>query len=275
MSFLRFMTLLSCRHYNPDLEIVLIRNDKCSNPSWNTTEIQDKTIYNGINYIEAIKYLNITTKQLNFDFFKKLDKNISDIHTKDILNWYLLSKFGGIVADMDILFTSSVIPTIENLNLEKVDIFLTCYEHYKNYIPVSIMFGTANTFFKDVCDQAIKNYDSSVYECCGTNCIKQNGLVEIQNAYTNLKVKKMPVELFFPFFTLGFNNAISYFFETIKLDILPKENIGLHWYGGNITSQKYNNKLNHLNYKDFDCTICYFIEKILNKGNYDAYFTTA
>ena len=49
-------------------------------------------------------------------------------------------------------------------------------------------------------------------------------------------------------------------FEQIK-----DTGIGIHWYGGDPLSQKYNNLLTHKNWKDFDCTITAAIKSVYDE----------
>ena len=41
---------------------------------------------------------------------------------------------------------------------------------------------------------------------------------------------------------------------------LPESTIGIHWYAG--ANQKYNQSINHLNFKDTPCTITKYIGEV-------------
>ena len=47
---------------------------------------------------------------------------------------------------------------------------------------------------------------------------------------------------------------------------IPRDSIGMHWYGANPNSQRFNNILTKDNYKNSDNTICKIIQEIYKNG---------
>ena len=75
----------------------------------------------------------------------------------------------------------------------------------------------------------------------------------------------MNEDVVFPFIKGNINNvniSYHYVFEKNYLSTLPVDTIGVHWYGGNKNSQKYNSEINAVNYVNYDNTMSAIIKKI-------------
>ena len=101
LPWLRYLTLKTFRHYNPDWTITIYKNE---NPTPGTGEIVadywDKL--NELN-IKDISALNME-KEFGIDLSSQPSLGARDINRSDYLRWYLLHELGGLWADMDILF---------------------------------------------------------------------------------------------------------------------------------------------------------------------------
>ena len=187
---------------------------------------------------------------------------MSDVHIKDMLNWKLLANEGGIVADMDILFTK---PLGDNVDTY-ADIGLVCFNGnpQKDYIPVSFMYSSGkNRFFEATYRNAIKNYNPKIYESCGTLCIKESNLDEIENDHPDLIVQKLNDAIVFPFIDYTWGEGIDLLYRSVDNSLLHKDSIGIHWYGGAPPSQKVNNILNHKLVHKMNFTISNKIKELL------------
>lgn len=264
MSYMRYMTLYSFCKLNPNWKVNLIVNNS-EQLRVDTIEKQDKTEFKGIDYYSMIKSLNINTidfenKMLNID--NNVVDKMSDVHLKDILNWKILAEWGGLVADMDILFTKSM----NNLINDDTDIGLICFSNYPkpNYIPVSFMYSSGNSaFFKKTYNNALLNYNANVYESCGTLCIEESSLIDIIKNYPNSVVQHLPDGTVFPFVEYEWNESIcKLYIGDFRCD-MNSEAIGIHWYAGTPQSQKQNNELNAQTVYKINNTISNSIKEIL------------
>lgn len=258
MSYMRYMTLYSFCKFNPNWKVYLIVN-KSTGVLRGTVEKQDKTEYKGQDYSNLITNLNINI--LNFsDKMIGLDSDdMSDVHIKDVLNWKVLSEWGGLVADMDILFIKPMID-IEG------DIGLVCFDGnpQKDYIPVTFMYSSgSNEFFKDVYQNVLKKYKPEIYESCGTLCIKEKNIVEVQNNYKDLIVTKLNDFIVFPFIDYTWGTGIEMLYKGDFRHLMCKDVVGIHWYGGAPLSQQYNNILNKQTIYEIDNTITKMIRRML------------
>jgi hypothetical protein len=260
------MTLYSFSVFNPTWRVHLIWNNNVSKRYLSgTIEKQDKTEYTGLNYLHLIYELNIDIIDFEnsmIDLPENIVSNMSDVHIKDMLNWKLLASKGGLVCDMDVLF---VAPIPEDI-FEGADVGLICFEDNpkKDYIPVSIMYGSAsNRFYTNTYNNALKSYVPSIYECLGTNCIKEKNIEEIKTNYSELIVNRLPDSLIFPFIAYPWHIGIEMQHYANAIDRMHKDSIGIHWYGGAPLSQIFNNKINNATTYSIDNTITTIIRRIL------------
>lgn len=245
MSYMRYMTLYSFCKFNPDWNVYLIKNniESIRVQRWVTPELQDKSSYIGTDYTKLIKELNIKViefKASMIDLDEHIINAMSDVHIKDILNWKILSDGGGIVADMDILFTKPLAANIDS----DTDVGLVCFEGHpkKDYIPVTFMYSSGNnSFFEKVYRNALKNYNPSVYESCGTLCIEESNIQEIADNFSTLKVQRLIDEIVFPLINYEWGLGVQMLYSGDSVSKLMKDSIGVHWYGGTRLSQHYNN----------------------------------
>ena len=267
MSFMRYMTIKSFSHFNPEWNINLIINSvEKKVHDWGTAEKQDDKFYTGPDYrlkLFEIKRLNILSLE---NILKLKIENISNIHLKDILNWYLLSSRSCVVADMDILFCESIEKT-KGIDWD-ANVNICNYDFFNNYMPISMIVSRLtekgkNPFFEEVFKNSIKNYNPQIYESCGSNSIGYPSLYAVKDKFTNLKIHKMDEDVVFPFVKANIHNCVTFMFERNNYHLLSENVAGIHWYGGNPMAQEFNNAVNDTNYKDFNNTISTILKKIL------------
>jgi len=265
MSFMRYMTLHSFCKLNPDWNIHLIVNKQSNQVLENMVEKQDKTEFKGKDYTALINNLNVNiicfeNKMINLD--NSVVEHMSDVHIKDILNWKILSEWGGAVADMDILFIKPIGSSIAT----DTDIGLICFKKYPkpDYIPVSFMYSSGdNEFFEKTYRRALSNYDSKVYESCGTLCIEEKNIAEVIEVYPKYNVQHLPDALVFPFVNYEWNESIRLLYSGDHRVMIHKDAVGIHWYAGTSQSQVQNNKLNDETIYIINNTVSNSIEEVL------------
>ena len=283
MSFLRYMTLYSFRKFHPDWEIRLVRRKCTTNKvrSWTTHETQDAFNYtNSADYTDRLKDLKIKFVDFDFPEIDQLNPNMSDIHISDILGWYNLAMVGGVNADMDILFTASVDPLLRDYEKREIGVGILTYKEsspppYDNFprndiYPIGFLMGTPeNTFWKSVYLTSLKRYNSKQYQSVGAAVLKQVVIELIEEGkidFLKARFAAIPPYFVYPFAP----NPEIYFYDGIKMlwtgdhrKKIPESTIGVHWYGGDVISQRFNNLITEDNYKQFNNTICNLIKDIL------------
>ena len=243
------MTLYSACRFNNEVTLILRKNPIEWDDLW--TEKQDFIEYKNIDYSDYVKKLNLKIEYLEKEYPEIAKLNAPDIHTSDLLAWYILGNKGGTVSDMDILFFKPV-PKIEH------DIGLVKFKRYPmaNYIPVSFMQGRPCSFFRNVFYTALECYDPKVYESCGSVVLeKYKGYLGIGSSS-----RQLPSRIVFPF---AEDHEWKHYRKMMFEDDvpLPEECIGIHWYAG--ANQDYNNLITNHNFKQMNCTITNVIRKVL------------
>lgn len=268
MSFLRFMTLKSFSIFNPEWRINLIINDTPASNTWQTGEEQDNKNYKGYDYRTKIHEIhNIKIIDLKTIFPRNTD-GMSNIHIKDMLNWFLLSTRSCAVADMDIIFCKPI--NSGNAIDWNAHVNICCYDFYKNYIPVSFMLSNLtddrrNIFYDQVYKNSILKYNPIIYESCGFKCIEFKSIYEIIDKYKDIKINKMDHMVVFPFVYPDPSAVSDKAFNGDNSSWFTENTIGVHWYGGQDISQKNNNLVTLENFKNFDNTVVNIIKILENK----------
>jgi hypothetical protein len=261
------MTLYSFRRMNPDWEMVLCLSEL--DESWNLSEAQDFLNYEGPDYFNKIQDLNIIVEPVQFpEDFKNKFKKISPIHESDLYRYYKLYNDGGFYSDMDVLYFRSM----DNIYDEIISgRYNTIVYQCPAYVAIGFL-GAAkgNSFYKDLMLSSVNTVDSTRYQLYGVELIYDffsiingnNMLIgnRIETKYEELKVYSIPKFLVYQYDWIAVQHTYA---NPIGIDFFDPKSIGYHWYGGNPTSQKFNNLLNENNYKDYRITFSEIVNEIL------------
>lgn len=242
LPFLRYLTLKTFSHYNPDWQLILyipIKTD--SQITWDTPE--NKTNFNGIDYtykLEEMSNLNI----VKIDFYKylQISNDTSDVHKSDFLRWKLLSEQGGMWIDMDIIFIKPIAESECNINKNTNLIFCQCrYGHSIGFIGSS----ADNAYYKHINKMAREKYNKRSYQSIGCELINGSDIFGIMHKY-NYKGQFIAPETVYPLDAIRIRHIYN---GDFPLD--DPRTIGLHWFGGDSMAFPYVNAINEDNYKDY------------------------
>lgn len=251
MSWCRYMTLYSFRKLHPDWEIVLYFNDcQVRKKQWGKEHNeQDYFSWKGEDYFHKLQDLNIKFEawsvagnELAPRFQNEL--GLAPPHKSDLLQWCKLYEEGGIYSDMDILYVRPLDTFWTALNEEGVTGCIGCHN---GTITIGWMASQpGNDLFRDIFKVAVRNYNPRKYQSTGAMSVyslfetkAEEGalpLSKIQEAYPKEKLIAFPEQQFYLF-----RNGIHKIWnENVQL---PKEVLGIHWYGGHPLSQGWNRLL--------------------------------
>ena len=269
MSFLRYMTFASFRAHNPDWRIVLVtRLEPLEPQKYDWAETQDFMFEPLEDYFDRLNDLGVEIQFLEEEFEEIAALDISDVHTSDILAWYILARKGGIVSDTDIIYTRS----FDYERFKKTSFGIVCFEGWPkpNYMPVSFMISQPNLIYDQIYKASLKNVDKNVYESAGTICIEKSvgSFEQIKAHFTNEKyaglITRLPDKIVFPFakdFQWGMYSNLA--FEQNNYSKLHEDCIGIHWYAGAPGHQRYNRAYRESTYKSYNNTISTAIDAAL------------
>ncbi len=248
MSWMRYLTLLSFRLHNPDWQICLYApQEPCVAKQWTTHEDDDHD-YSGKDYRTELADLGITQHTCALPV-----KHLASAQASDLFQWQLLGGGGGFYADMDILWLKSLEPLRQSV--ETADAVF-CLESG----VLAIGFLAANRhclLFRDVLATA-ESVQNAGYQHYGTTLLYQatsstpgQGRAAVENfcrQYPDLEITSVPDKTVYPF---DWRQIGSIFEESHPV---PEESVGLHWFGGDPMSRKWNNLLTTANWSDYNNT---------------------
>lgn len=269
LSFMRYMTILSFKKLNPDWSIHLYVPKSINfGKTWVENISLDNKEYDGHDYFEQIKSLS-SVKIIKVDFSNTNVSAGSEPHRSDYLRWSLLSSVGGFWFDMDILFVKPI--TDIYFNQEKyagVDTLVSYDERHHSTIGTNemsigvLMSSKNNKFYRKILSQAKLENNFKNYQSLGTNLFDKCNLnnLNYNASFPDLNFHNLDYNCFY---AKDYINIADIYEKDCLNDLLKLNHfIGIHWYGGAELTKKFNNLINHINYKDFNNTICRAIDKI-------------
>ena len=156
MSWMRYMTLYSFRKMNPEWEMDLFFNNanNITEKQWKTGNEQDFHSYDGVDYFDKIKNLNINIKEIDFnENGLEQFKNVTPSGKSDIFKWYELYKNGGFFSDMDIIYFQPMDKLYNHIKENNYDTLIcqTRYLDIHNYLSVGFLASNKdNNFYGDI-----------------------------------------------------------------------------------------------------------------------------
>jgi len=254
MSWLRWLTLKTFRLNNPDWEVdVYVPTKGCSPKRWKTHEDDDNK-YKGIDYRLRMDGLNI-----NFKEFAPPDARLAAAQMCDFFEWELLGGPGGFYADLDILWLKPLDPLWKAVRHADA---MWCLED--GLLAIGLMASKPGCrLFEEIgAFAASKNHSiAHGYQDYGTNMLYEmfpphggNGrigtqsLAEMKRRYPGLNIVSVSSETVYPFDW----REIGKIFE--ENHPMPANSIGMHWFGGDPISQKWNGLLTEKDWWEYENT---------------------
>ena len=162
LSFLRYMSLYSFRYFNPDWEIFLYVPKAMNEVNlWGEEKQYENLNANIIDYMPYVDKLGVSIVEADFNEYG-LDNSINEVHKSDFIRYFLLYNYGGIWADMDILFINPISQMDCNSLLNKeYNSFIYVGEQQGEVLGHAIGFlmsSQGSDYFKNVFNKAKEAY---------------------------------------------------------------------------------------------------------------------
>jgi len=279
--------------FNPDWEMKLYTS-QCGGraKTWANPDYQDLFYFNGVDYIEKIKDLNVDI--LPWDLVNNGITAVSNnptmgaSHKSNFFKWSKLATEGGIYSDLDILYFKPIDGFYNTLNDGEYDTAIC----QTNYLSIGLLASAGNNkFYEDIFLNGFNSYTSVEYQSAGVvnvynlynkveenvieaiykrfpalklynisfSCPYSNVLEVAKIKYPKLKFFNIPMEMVYPFDSTRIDEA---FHSTFNISNLPDSTIGYHWYAGHLISQDFNNILTEENYSDTTCLFSNIVKEI-------------
>ena len=229
LPYLRLITVRSFIRHNPDWKIML----------WNTLEKGELVTWEkggALDYeLNCEDYhgelMNLPVEKQVFDMEKYgFSNSISEVHKSDYLRLFVLWKYGGVWADMDILFFNPMTSLAVNIpqNNHKTTFLCPSYFGYSNAFMMGVVGGE---IFHELFRLAKKNFDPAKHQCMGLDLFKK------WKEELNLRGPAVA--------DIGMNSVYAHdvynigdLFDGSKPKF-TKNSIGCHWYAGHESSGKF------------------------------------
>lgn len=235
LSWLRYLTVVSFKKHNPDWEIRVFRpTHPTIGTRWTTDEQRVK--YEGKDWLEELPTEPIDMKDLGFD------NDMAEVHKSDIFRLWALREYGGVYSDFDILYTKS---------LPEVKERWFCF-HPDGHYAVGLLAAKQGD---DTCNWLLESVklrtDRDKYQSFGSSlwgAMLDGAIPAGRNIPKNLV------------YSVDWQDAEELFTENKKL---PKEAVGIHWYGGSVAAGHWENLITPETYQGYGSTITNIIKGLL------------
>jgi len=256
MSFLRHLTVVSFRQYNPDWKIKVHTPKKIykGKNTWDSPEHSRNFKVSG-RYFEELSNYDVEFVEHDFESYG-FRSDIPETFKADYLRYRLLATEGGVWSDFDVLYFRPMTMTAFN-NAENSDADTGLYIE-KGLPHISFLFSSANNpMYVKLEALAKEKLDLSRYQSIGAELF----------TLSEMQVDQLPINL------CKIDKNSIYYFEWQRLtDVFvneadyPDDSVGIHWFAGTPISQDFDSKINIDNVFRFNNTLCKIIVKALNLG---------
>ena len=252
LSWMRYLTLKSFRDLNPSWGITLYQHTpNQTSKTWETPETQDFHSGDYKDYSDHLSDLDISIQE--WEPPAEVPKDIGPQHISNFLKWHILATQGGIYADMDILWIRSFDSFWEDIQKS------TAVICYKDWFSIGVLASQPNSdLFREIYESALQTYDLAKYQSAGVKSLlallKGNQTFDgLRRTFPLEKIFNIPMDYFY-FWT--YRALDKLFSENYKFSDFPEATLGVHWYAGHSTAQRWNGFLTADNYKKQRNTFC-------------------
>lgn len=227
LSYLRYLTFKSLRHFHPDAKIYLYvahEYDKNAN-KWGVESQDFQTLEaDKKDYIENLSNINVEVKNIKCVG----NSSLCPVLQADIFRWIWMRDNGGFYLDTDQI----ILKSFESLPLDKEFIYCRYNEvQCGDYLPIGVLALEKGSQIGDIAiDQVVKSYSPYNYNSSGPFMMRET-------------IKRIDL-------SRSFNAPFMYFYPMNTSKYVEKiydgrvsvsdESFALHWYGGSPVSQKFN-----------------------------------
>ena len=251
LSYLNLITVLSFNEYHKFWKInVFVPTKKTETISWKTHE--QKIKYTGTDYFDKLYNIpNVFIHKIDLDEIGFYN-DASEVIKSDYFRYYILQKHGGLWSDFDIIYTASV---EDKMNFKEDTVIFRCILNNPDnswfyYYPVGLFLSKSNnTFFNFILKSCINNYDTSNYQTFGSILFSKL----FPNIHFAFKfeetIKVCNNEYYLPFNFIEITQMLNNINDENNINlILPKNNIGIHWFNELSSLKEYALNLNYRQY---------------------------
>ncbi len=261
ISFLRYLTVLSFKKFNPDWQIKLYFPKIRYQGDYTWSSVHQKVEFRGGDYID--KLLDMEIDKIEIDFAELgINDNIPETFKSDFLRWYILSTEGGLWSDFDIIYFKPISHLYVNQEVNKDVNTLICFNKDPGYHSIGFLMSSPdNEFYKFIYEKSHISFDLQEYQSIGYNLLNEQfpDLASIKNKCNNINLANLKLDVVYPLD----HNRIPYIYYGNHTNYITTDTIGIHWYGGHPEAGKFENLLTENNFYAYDNVISKIIAEII------------
>lgn len=248
LSYLRYLTFYSLRHFHPNAQIFLytVKKFRKDDHKWGA-EKQDFEKNEDGKHDYMLDLLKLGVHIVEIDYFGGV---FNPVYQSDLFRWWWLKHNGGIYLDTDQI----ILKPFGGLPLDKEFIYSE-YPHPQlgTYAPVGVLGLEKGSAIADkIMGNMSKHYSPQNYNSSGPFMMQK----ELRNIDLS-RSWNAPSEIFYP---MPFSDGVSYIYN--GQFVIPDASFAFHWFGGHPLSQEFNNKCNEEYVKNSNDTISKFAREL-------------
>lgn len=266
-SFLRFMTAYSFRKFNPDWRVIvnmpmMLNGGKL----WGDKQRENDDKVPFLDYTNALLNMGVEINRFNFETIG-LKNTLNEVHKSDFVRYHLLNKMGGVWADFDILFFTSMCNLAANnekyADREAFLYYGTQPAEIHGHAIGFLMASQGSKYFADVFGTAKRHYNTKDYQAIGASLLNRHYDISRGMKRFN-KVAFLDKDSVYSID----HNHFQDLYTNNGMHRLGPRSVGLHWYGGSIYVDQLLTTLNHTNFMTYasECTIVQLLRKYFPEG---------
>jgi SAM-dependent methyltransferase len=244
MSFLRYLTILTAKHHNPDWEVHLYLSDKYTHQTWQC-EAQDFQQTFTDNWLEQAK--QAADHVHNYDKHPEVAPNFQS----DFFRWDTLLEHGGFYLDADQLILKSFNDLLKHNFI---------YALYEGNGPVGVLGAVPGCRpVKFIHNRLQKYYNPANYNSIGPQMFTPVMNEMMRKDWFPHSGSFNSKKLFYP---IPHSHLVPKIYN--GQHVIPKESYALHWFGGHPISQEFNKNFSKRSLKTGNDTISKYCREVLN-----------
>lgn len=247
MSWMRYLTLSTFRMHNPGWQMVVYSSAvEPGARSWQSHE-RDDAGYSGFDYRSQLWRLGVEQR-----LWRQPEGVGGPAHASDLCGWWYLANEGGWYSDMDILWLR---PMQDAIGPYRNSDAVFCMED--GYLAIGLLAGRPCGLWREVWE-SIRSEPGTNYQHYGTDALYRyakaaagsspvgiRAVEAIRAKHQHDRVQVMPDATVYPFDW----RQIADIFE--RTSTMPTDAVGMHWFGGDEISQRWNRLLTPANWREY------------------------
>lgn len=240
LSCLRYLTVLSFVHNNPDWKVKVWypKDSKRIEKSWSARELETTYEYKGKDWFLKLKDID-NVETCEYDFKGSSVENSHDVFKSDFIRWTLLAEQGGLWSDFDIVYTKSINNLLENTfeRTSKASAYLCSYTPKRGITGLAVGFmmcEPGNPIFKEAQKISKRDFnDWTNFQMLGKRLLSH--ALHLTPERFHMNAIDLDESCVYPIMydrLLNINEGNAW-----------NSSVGCHWYGGSQIMGKYEDRI--------------------------------